>query len=397
MVNQTDNSSEAGRDKQCFHATSRPTYKPIIDHLSNQESSVQGTIAFDPTQHLTSSTNQTMPKTISMEEIGYPKGTGISDIAVSMPFKLFSNEAIQQMRREIFQPEVMENCSFSSNIAACQLRGYAKKYAPFTYEAWTHPDTLALISKIAGTDLRVWGDYEIAHINLSVKTDEQTEEEVTAINRQKRMRAEDEGIQDCPWEDDKPVVGWHRDAYAFVCVLMMSDCTNMVGGETALRTPDGRTIKVRGPQEGCAVVLQGRYIDHQALRALGSKERITAVTSFRPRSPVINDDTCLTSVRPISDRSELYYDFLENNLDDAIAALTRLKEDNKASREAGEKFDPARNKELLKAVAGALQHTDNEVIEDDKVIEGLIVQEGMDDVENGAMDDAKSVKRARLD
>lgn len=92
-------------------------------------------------------------------------------------------------------------------------------------------------------------DYEIAHINLSVKTDEQTKEELATIAKQKRFFADDEGIAGCPWEDDKPIVGWHTDSYPFVCVLMMSDCTNMVGGETALRTANGEVLKVRGPQE----------------------------------------------------------------------------------------------------------------------------------------------------
>lgn len=91
-------------------------------------------------------------------------------------------------------------------------------------------------------------NYEIGHINFSVKTDEQTKQEVAAINKQKRFFADDEGIAGCPWEDDKPVVGWHTDSYPFVCVLMLSDCTNMVGGETALRTGNGDIIKVRGPQ-----------------------------------------------------------------------------------------------------------------------------------------------------
>ena len=97
----------------------------------------------------------------------------------------------------------------------------------------------------------------------------------------------DEGISGCPWEDDKPIVDWHTDSYPFVAVVMLSDCTNMIGGETALRTGDGGIFKVRGPQmvrpfplvdishkrsqcKGCAVVLQGRYIEHQALRAFGS-------------------------------------------------------------------------------------------------------------------------------
>lgn len=91
-------------------------------------------------------------------------------------------------------------------------------------------------------------NYEIGHINFSVKTDEQTKQEVAAINKQKRFFADDEGIAGCPWEDDKPVVGWHTDSYPFVCVLMLSDCTNMVGGETALHTGNGDILKVRGPQ-----------------------------------------------------------------------------------------------------------------------------------------------------
>jgi len=91
-------------------------------------------------------------------------------------------------------------------------------------------------------------DYEIGNINFSVKSEEQAQGELAAISRQKQYFADDEGIAGCPWEDDKPVVGWHTDSYPFVCVLMLSDCTNMVGGETALLTGDGNVLKVRGPQ-----------------------------------------------------------------------------------------------------------------------------------------------------
>jgi hypothetical protein len=50
-------------------------------------------------------------------------------------------------------------------------------------------------------------------------------------------------------DDDDAIVGWHRDSYPFVCVLMMSDTTGMVGGETALRTGTDEIKKVRGPQK----------------------------------------------------------------------------------------------------------------------------------------------------
>ena len=96
-----------------------------------------------------------------------------------------------------------------------------------------------------------WGDYEIAHINFSTKTDAQVQHELAELESKKRAHADDEGIGGCPHEDDKPIVGWHKDSYPFVCVLMLSDCTNMIGGETAMRTGTGGVMKVRGPQMVC--------------------------------------------------------------------------------------------------------------------------------------------------
>jgi hypothetical protein len=89
-------------------------------------------------------------------------------------------------------------------------------------------------------------DFEIAHINLSLTSAEQEEETNKALQEYNHREA-DEGVSGCHWEDDKPIVDWHTDSYPFVCVTMLSDCTNMVGGETALRKADGSIMKVRGP------------------------------------------------------------------------------------------------------------------------------------------------------
>ena len=93
-------------------------------------------------------------------------------------------------------------------------------------------------------------DFEIAHINISVKSEKQKAEELEA-SVDKQMTEDDEGIAGCPWEDDKPIVDWHTDSYPFVCVTMLSDCQGMIGGETALRTGDGGILKVRGPEKVC--------------------------------------------------------------------------------------------------------------------------------------------------
>lgn len=107
------------------------------------------------------------------------------------------------------------------------------RHGKFIFEAWKHPETLSIVSKIAGIDLVPVMDYEIGHINLSIPSEKKSNTDGTMISA----------------EDDKPIVGWHRDSYPFVCVLMMSDTTGMVGGETALRTGTGEIKKVRGPQK----------------------------------------------------------------------------------------------------------------------------------------------------
>lgn len=89
------------------------------------------------------------------------------------------------------------------------------------------------MSKIAGVELVPVMDYEIGHINMSVPR-KKKEYDVNT------MASED---------DEEAIVGWHRDSYPFVCVLMMSDTTGMIGGETALRTGTGDIKKVRGPQK----------------------------------------------------------------------------------------------------------------------------------------------------
>ena len=340
-------------------------YKPIIEQATSDRSSVE----FDPDKHIA---YKPPPQIVTMEEIGYPKDKGVSPVAVSQPFRLFSEEAVQQMRSEILNPEVMDKCSYRSNIAACQLRGYATKYAPFAYDAWNHPETLGVISKIAGVDLVPVMDFEVGHINFSVKSEKEARDELATIDKQRTIFADDEGIAGCPWEDDKPVVGWHTDSYPFVCVLMLSDCTSMVGGETALATGKGDIMKVRGPQMGCAVILQGRYISHQALRALGAQERITSVTSFRPRSPFVKDDSVLTTVRPISDLNELYYGFAEYRLEIMEERIrTQLKE-VRHRRRNGKHIKTKALKNFLAEQEAFLAHTNKELVEEDKVVAGFL-------------------------
>jgi hypothetical protein len=85
--------------------------------------------AFYPAKHL----NFEFPgKVWTMEEIGFAD-KGVSPIAVSEPFSLFTEEAVKQMRAEVLSKPVWENCKYSSNLAKCQLRGLA----PQLVQSWS--------------------------------------------------------------------------------------------------------------------------------------------------------------------------------------------------------------------------------------------------------------------
>lgn len=324
---------------------------------------------FDPKKHI----DFTPPSKIySMRDIKLPEYTGVSPVAVSEPFKMFTPEAIQRMRSEILSKDVWENCRYSSNLSKNQLRGFASEYAPFIYDTWKNHETLAIVSKIAGIDLVPEMDFEIGHINLSTKSEEQKEAELAASSLKRRLTEDDEGIAGCAWEDDKPIFDWHTDSYPFVCVTMLSDCTDMIGGETALRTGNGDIMKVRGPQMGYSVILQGRHIEHQALRAFGTTERITMVTSFRPRDPTMRDDTVLTTVRAISNLSQLYFQFSEYRLEMLQERIRLRLEKMLETKLAGKKFDTAAFKKFLKEQEDFLAHMNKEIVEDDQVIKGSI-------------------------
>jgi len=79
---------------------------------------------FNPSEHLA----YEEPRHIhTMEDMGYSATTGVSPVAVSEPFRLFSEEAVNIMRSEILDQEVQDKYSYTSDIAPKQLRGYAPK------------------------------------------------------------------------------------------------------------------------------------------------------------------------------------------------------------------------------------------------------------------------------
>lgn len=83
------------------------------------EAKVSEKDSFDAKKHLN---YQPPSKIFTMKEIGL-EGQGISPNAVTAPFQLFNEEAIKQMRAEIFSQPVLDNCQYTSNFVKNTIRG----------------------------------------------------------------------------------------------------------------------------------------------------------------------------------------------------------------------------------------------------------------------------------
>jgi hypothetical protein len=100
-------------------------------------------------------------------------------------------------------------------------------------------------------------------------------------------------------------------------------------------------------KQGTAVVMQGRYIEHQALKAFGGGERLAMVTSWRPKSPLVSDQTVLAGVRGITDQNELYYSFSEYRFSNMAARFQEERRKVLERRKTGLDYDIDGTREFL--------------------------------------------------
>lgn len=277
----------------------------------------ESSITFDAKKHL----SYVPPaRNLQMSDIGL-EPSPISAFAASEPFPLLSREAILEMRREIFSKPVLDNCLHATRPGSVQIRGMAPRYAPFIHSFWHSPEVLRIMSENAGVELVPAMDYEICHVNVQlglggieavrntpIDPPPATEHAVAEFEAAKPKKVE-------VTDQAKPIIEWHKDSHPFVCVVMLSDAQHMVGGETELMGADNKTLKVKAPQMGCAAILQGRYITHTAAPAQNMPERITIVTSFRPKNPTLRDETTNANIRNKSQLTELYYQWATYRLE----------------------------------------------------------------------------------
>ncbi|CEH17210.1 hypothetical protein CBOM_03271 [Ceraceosorus bombacis] len=284
---------------------------------------VRSTPVFDPKVHLA---YEPPSQRLSMGDLGLDEAHNgpSSAIAVTAPFPLASREGVIALRQAILDPAVLSHCLVYSHMTGphAQLRGMAPHAAEFVAEFWQHPETLKAISEAAGEELVPYMDIELGHTNIQVPkgmsrvdymrgldADPFAPPSVSLLSDEAGSKTVNSGDRTAPL-----VVDYHKDAYPWVAVLMLSDVSKMTGGETALRKGDGSLFKARAPSLGSIVVMRGGSITHCALPCEGASERITMVTSFRPRHST-QDFSNLHNIIDCSNLNELYEQWTEARLD----------------------------------------------------------------------------------
>ena len=97
------------------------------------------------------------------------------------------------------------------------------------------------------------------------------------------------------------------------------------------------------------------------------------VTSFRPKSPTIRDDTVLTTVRPISNLSDLYGQAIEYQLENAEARIRHMLKNVRDSMKAGA-TDVISIKSFLDFEIHTLSHLNSEIVEENLVQKGHLAE-----------------------
>lgn len=311
---------------------------PLLNELQKFGITDPSSTEFDVSKHLLFTDDYyTKTKRLTLEELGVTKThqTPISNIGVSEPFPLFTDEAVAILRWELFQKEAFLKCgrildNSTTGDVDMHIRGFAKDYAPFTYKAWNHPKVMEIMNKMAGVELQHMIDFEFGSANVSIR---QPNSKIIDVNKN-----EYEDPNDIP-----AIVSWHYDSPQFVCVLMLSPTDNMIGGETSLLMGDGKVAKVENPKKGWANVLQGRILRHVAPKPRGDyTERITQVSSFRPKDPLL--DRCYsTTIKPSKNSgsryNEWYKDWMNYRLDVLTKRIELLKDKVNTTVDKGELFD----------------------------------------------------------
>lgn len=101
-------------------------------------------------------------------------------------------------------------------------------------------------------------------------------------------------------------------------------------------------------------------------------------------------------MRPISDLSELYYEFGEYRLEMLEERVRAKLQELRVRRRAGKKLETKKFKDFLRTQINFLEHMDNEIVEEEKVKIGYMDEFDYPDVVVGEENSERPSKRTKF-
>ncbi|ONH72981.1 hypothetical protein BOH78_3501 [Pichia kudriavzevii] len=316
---------------------SKPNFNPHLD--------------FDPSVHLVFDPEY-FKKTLSLDDLKIKKThvPRVSNFGAALPFPLLSEEAVDMILYEAFQDEVIDDFARLPNLAVNSTRldfhigGHARDHAPFTKAVVESPQISNIVSEFVGLSMSPIYNSETAHLNVSLATQDPTEQlDFPSTREQVEAKLKEQDLGDASQIPSS--LGLHYDSTTLALVIMLELPEDAIGGQTTIVTGDEETVRIPEPMIGYATLIQGRILKHLASKPVTNHNRITFVNGYAVTGPEMLDNTALTSTKPSvlpRARFDLFYrDWVEYRFSKLEAHLAYLKKKVVEDYHAGRGFNDA--------------------------------------------------------
>ncbi|KAG7885335.1 hypothetical protein KL936_005399 [Ogataea polymorpha] len=305
---------------------------------------------FDPEKHLAWKDEYLEnTKTFTLQDLGITKThtKPINNFGATYPFPLLTEEAIDIMKWEAFQPQIVKkyarltnpDFSLKTNRHDFHIAGYPEEgHAPFTKSVYEHPRLKEIFSQLIGMDVTTTYGYDVNHVNVALADFDMPLDAPLYPEPEK----DEDGKPIFKAEEVGSILGQHYDSTSIACVIMW-ECPQDKGGETVIITGDETPLVIPNiARPGYCTLLQARVIRHIATKPNTNSNRIATVAGYYPTAPIL-DNSCLTSVRPSILPRSVHDQFYTEWFDFRFKQLERVLADKRKklwdAYKKGETFD----------------------------------------------------------
>jgi len=283
---------------------------PFPSNLPGGMEPLEGEPAFDPARHLA----LTQPEQIlSLADLGYSEeeiAACPTSLGVTSAFRLLTPEGVAALEEVC---RLLEPHTVSCGRIERMMRGGCYR-SKFMRDLCLSEDVNEFLAQLCGTDVIPHTmPHQLGHLNFQ------------------------------PRDLSRHVDLWHHDTLGLDYVMMVTDPSEMKGGEFQYflgtkqqaadfkargeALPEERTVSARFPAAGYAVVQQGNMVVHRARRLEEYADRITMVNGYVFDAADLADPTDYYQLRTVDPQNAVHTEWLRHQAWRLRSKLDRLIEE----------------------------------------------------------------------